>query len=92
MDNFVPGIDLPKTFLTDAFDALILDDSSYTESAIEICKLFRKLFDCPILLLTSNQDEQYWLDVYSAGIDECIVHPLSPELLTAKVAAWIRWR
>lgn len=42
------------------------------------------------MLLTPGRNEAHILEVYQAGVDECIVKPVSPSLFLAKVGAWLR--
>ena len=44
----------------------------------------------PILLLTSNHSDDFILDSYDAGVDECLLKPIHPLILEAKVKAWLR--
>lgn len=43
----------------------------------------------PVLLLTSG-DSRRVLDAYAAGVSECIVEPVLPSILLAKVNVWLR--
>lgn len=44
-----------------------------------------------VLLLVGHHDESLLLRAYRAGVAECIVKPISPALLLAKVRAWLRY-
>jgi two-component system KDP operon response regulator KdpE len=44
----------------------------------------------PILLLTRKSDEIFQMEAYRAGVDECILQPITPLLFLAKVRAWLR--
>lgn len=44
----------------------------------------------PILLMTPRRHEAHLLEAYQAGVDECIVKPISPSLFLAKVKSWLR--
>lgn len=55
----------------------------------EVCRLLRGVYECPILVLTSERDEDHQVRVYKAGADECIVRPISEKLLMAKANRWM---
>jgi DNA-binding response OmpR family regulator len=87
---------LTKRYLTSTFDVILLDASctGLTDSNAPVagaCAVLRELFEGPLLLLTPVSDEAGSVEAYNAGVDECIVHPIVPELLAAKVASWHRW-
>jgi len=42
------------------------------------------------LLFFPAQHEDEILDAYRAGVDECVVKPISPALFLAKIMAWAR--
>jgi DNA-binding response OmpR family regulator len=44
----------------------------------------------PILFLTLASSESYALGLYQFGVDDVIGMPISPELLAAKIQAWLR--
>lgn len=72
-------------------DLIILDiDSESEEFAIELITTLRNEAVLPILLLTSLRDEKFLLETYKAGVDECILKPISPSLFHAKVKVWLR--
>ncbi len=72
------------------FDLALLDVYALGEEALALCRALRARSTRPILLLAPVADEGFALEVYRAGVDECIVKPISPALLEVKVAAWLR--
>src|SRR5574338_519829 len=44
----------------------------------------------PILLLSPVRSEEYVIETYKAGVDDCILKPVSPSLFQAKVQVWLR--
>jgi DNA-binding response OmpR family regulator len=44
----------------------------------------------PILFLTSNPSDNFLLEAYNAGVDECVSKPIHPPVLEAKIKAWLR--
>jgi DNA-binding response OmpR family regulator len=74
----------------DTFDLVVIDARGPRLDGIELTRHLRKRIANPILFFTPNRDEQHALDAYQAGIDECVVTPVSPSLFLAKVRAWLR--
>ena len=74
----------------EAFELVIVDVYTQQLDGIALCRRLRKEGDDPILLLTPARDEARLLEAYQAGVDECIVKPVSPLVLVAKVLAWLR--
>jgi DNA-binding response OmpR family regulator len=70
-------------------DVLIFNIDSKALAIERIAEL-REEAVLPILLLTSLHDEKFLLETYKAGVDECILKPVSPALFHAKVKAWLR--
>ena len=54
-------------------------------------RCIRAKTDAPILVLSPSANEARAIEMYEAGIDEYVVKPLVPSLVTAKVLAWLRW-
>jgi two-component system response regulator MtrA len=72
-------------------DLLIIDMSDPNmDAAINLVKSLRKEIIMPILLLSTGQEENSILEAYTAGVDECILLPISPEIFKAKVHSWLR--
>jgi DNA-binding response OmpR family regulator len=57
---------------------------------LSIIRLLREESNVPVLLLTSVKPEEYILEAYDAGVDECIIKPISASLFHAKIKAWLR--
>jgi DNA-binding response OmpR family regulator len=74
----------------DSFDLIVIDVHTPALDGIELSKQLRAVAVNPILLLPFQRDEPHLLQAYQAGVDECIVKPISPQLLLAKVLAWQR--
>lgn len=70
--------------------ALIVIDESYPNfDGIALVNRWRSETGVPIILLTGG-DHNRALEAYRAGVDECCVKPLSPDLFLAKMRAWLR--
>ena len=74
----------------DSFDLIVIDIHTPALDGIDLCKQFRAVAVNPILLLPRRGDESHLLQAYEAGVDECIVRPISARLFLAKVLAWQR--
>jgi two-component system OmpR family response regulator len=79
-----------RRWAEEAFELVIVDVYIQQLDGIELCRRLRKGGDDPILLLMPGRDEARLLEAYQAGVDECIVKPVSPLVLVAKVLAWLR--
>lgn len=74
----------------ETFDLIMIDVYTPQLDGIELCRQFRAEAVNPILLLTPDGAEAHLLEAYGAGVDECVVKPISPRLLLAKVRDWLR--
>lgn len=70
-------------------DLAVVDVTSKNVSGVKICEDLREQSAIPILLLTPINNESHTLEIYQAGADECIIKPISPSLLLAKVRVWL---
>ncbi len=73
-----------------AYDLAIIDLRDSHREGIGLCQRLRAQAVNPILLLTPRGDEDRVLEAYQAGVDECVVKPISPCLFLAKVGVWLR--
>lgn len=70
-------------------DLIVIDESARNFDGIAPIRHWREEVTAPILLLTGG-DHNRSLEAYAAGVDECIVKPVSPALFLAKIKAWLR--
>lgn len=70
-------------------DLVLMEDYKIEARVFEFCRRLRAEAAVPVLLLTSHNDENYLLEAYRVGVDECIPQPVSPRLFLAKVKAWL---
>jgi two-component system response regulator RegX3 len=75
----------------DGFDLILLDAYAHWDG-VDLCRQIRGRTASPILLLAPGTDEACLLDGYRAGADDCVLKPISPAVLLAKVNAWLRRR
>lgn len=71
-------------------DLIIIDMYSSEFDGIGLVTEIRQQGVVPILLLTPNNNETHILEAYQAGVDECVVKPISPALFLVKAKAWLR--
>jgi DNA-binding response OmpR family regulator len=71
-------------------DLIVIDVNAPHAERISLAKNFRGLSEKPILMFLPAHHETEILEAYHAGVDECVVKPISPAIFLAKVAAWSR--
>lgn len=82
--------DIPGIWRDILPDLVLLEDFNLEAEELEVCRQLRQVSPVPILLLTRKSDETFQMEAYQAGVDECILQPISPRLFLAKVRAWMR--
>jgi DNA-binding response OmpR family regulator len=71
-------------------DLVILDISLPEAGMLELIRGLRAEILNPILMLSPVRSEEFILETYNAGVDDCIIKPVSPSLFQAKVKVWLR--
>ena len=71
-------------------ELIIFDVNAPHPERIALLKKYRALSQKPILLFLPSHHEGEILEAYQAGVDECIVKPISPAIFLAKIASWAR--
>ena len=74
----------------EAPDLIILDINFPEADTLELIRSLRTEMLTPILLLSPVRSEEYVIETYKAGVDDCITKPVSPSLFQAKVQVWLR--
>lgn len=74
----------------EAPDLIILDIHFPEVDTLELIRGLRTEMLTPILLLTPVRSEEYVIETYKAGVDDCMIKPVSPSLFQAKVKVWLR--
>ncbi len=69
---------------------MIVDVASRNVNGIQLCRDLREYTNTPLLLLTPINNESHSLEAYQAGVDDCIIKPISPALFLAKIKVWLR--
>ena len=71
-------------------DLIILDINFPESQTLELIRGLRVEMLTPILMLTPVRSEEYVIEAYKAGVDDCMPKPVSPSLFQAKVKVWLR--
>jgi DNA-binding response OmpR family regulator len=71
-------------------DLVIVDVNALHPERLELCKKFRAMSNGPLLLFLPANNEMEILEAYQAGVDECVIKPVSPAVFLAKILAWAR--
>ncbi len=69
---------------------VVIDVNTQEPTLLNMIRSLREESVVPILLLTLDKPEEYILQAYESGVDECIVKPISPSMFNAKIKAWLR--
>ena len=76
--------------LEDLPDLIVIDINGSHSQRMDLCRKYRALTSCPILLFVPTNNENEILEAYQSGVDECVVKPISPAIFLAKIQAWTR--
>jgi two-component system response regulator MtrA len=71
-------------------DLIILDVSLPEDATLDLIRNLRAETLTPILLLTPVRSDEHVLEAYKAGVDDCLLKPVSPSLFQAKIKVWLR--
>jgi len=75
--------------------ALIIIDTHLPHAKrVEFCTKLRAIASGPILLLVPDYNSSQMADIYSTGVEECLLKPVSPAFLVVKALSWFlrrRW-
>jgi two-component system, OmpR family, KDP operon response regulator KdpE len=71
-------------------DLILIDVNGTFPDGTEICRQLRQEAALPLLVVFEAYDEAHQLQAYQAGADDCLVKPLNPSLLLAKLNVWLR--
>jgi DNA-binding response OmpR family regulator len=71
-------------------DLIVIDAYAREFDGVRLVSQLREQGVVPIILLTAINNETHLLEAYQAGVDECVIKPISPVLFQAKVKAWLR--
>jgi two-component system KDP operon response regulator KdpE len=71
-------------------DMILIDIHKFNASVIDLIEAFRRETIIPILLLSNPISENQMIESYLVGVDDCIIKPIKPSLVTVKIRAWLR--
>jgi DNA-binding response OmpR family regulator len=71
-------------------DLIIIDVNASHADRMDLCRKIRGMSNNPILLFLPASNEMEILEAYQAGVDECVIKPISPAVFLAKILAWVR--
>ena len=90
----VASIDLKDAVLeklvSQPFDLAVVSTQRSRREGINLCGKIRNDLINPLLLIAPWHDEEYVLQAYQAGVDECIPTSIDPRIFLAKVNVWLR--
>src|SRR5512143_1072866 len=72
----------------DVPDVTVLDVDAGQAERLDLCRRLRAISVTPLLLFLPAHHETEILDAYAAGVDDCVIKPISPAIFLAKVMAW----
>ena len=71
-------------------ELVVIDVHAEHTERMMLIKKYRAFTQNPILLFLPTHHEAEILEAYQAGVDECIVKPISPAIFLAKISAWAK--
>jgi len=69
-------------------ELIVIDVNAPHAERLQLVRKYRSLTQSPILLFLPTHHETEMIEAYQAGVDECIVKPISPAIFLAKIEAW----
>ena len=71
-------------------DLVVFDVELPEARLVDLIGRLREESVVPIIVLTSSRSEEFTLNAYKAGADECIHKPVSSPILEARLKVWCR--
>jgi DNA-binding response OmpR family regulator len=71
-------------------DLIVLDINLPEHQTLELIISLRTEMVTPIMLLTPVRSEEFVVEAYNAGVDDCLPKPVSPSLFQAKIKVWLK--
>jgi DNA-binding response OmpR family regulator len=81
---------LADSSLLDYCTLVVVDIDTSQDDLISFCHYLRMMFGGSILVFTYEHDERFHLQLYRAGVAECIAKPIGTALALAKIMSWLR--
>lgn|SRR5690606_32024116 len=76
--------------LLDQCTLVVIDIDTSHDELVSFCHYLRMMFSGSILVFTYEHDERFHLQLYRAGVAECIAKPIGTSLALAKIMSWLR--
>ena len=73
---------------------IVIDTHLSHIERLVLCSKLRTISSKPIILLVDESISSHMIDFYNAGVDECLLKPVSPAFLVIKAMSWLlrsRW-
>ena len=82
--------ELVKLLLEEKLHLLLLDVGLPGVNGLHVCKEFRKATDCPVIMITSKNDDLTELMAINNGADDFVAKPFNPQILIAHMESVIK--
>ncbi len=71
--------------------AVVILDLNHTRNVVlQLVRALRAETVTPILLLSRSMTVEEQQEMYDAGVDDCLIKPVSPSIFLAKIRVWLR--
>ena len=68
---------------------IVIDTHLDHVERLVLCSKLRAISSEPILLLVPDCNHKHVVDIYNAGVSECLLKPVSPAFLVVKIMSWL---
>ncbi len=82
--------ELVKLLLDENLYLLLLDVGLPGINGLHVCKEFRKVSECPVIMITSKNDDLTELMAINNGADDFVAKPFNPQILIAHMESVIK--
>ena len=82
--------ELVKLLLDEKLHLLLLDVGLPGINGLHVCKEFRKASECPVIMITSKNDDLTELMAINNGADDFVAKPFNPQILIAHMESVIK--
>ena len=82
--------DLINLLLEENLHLLLLDIGLPGVNGLHVCKEFRKVSECPVIMITSKNDDLTELMAINNGADDFVAKPFNPQILIAHMESVLK--
>lgn len=82
--------ELVKLLLEENLHLLLLDIGLPGINGLHVCKEFRKTTECPVIMITSKNDDLTELMAINNGADDFVAKPFNPQILIAHMESVLK--